>query len=280
MKYLYNILVVILSITVVGCEFETSVDASSLLDTPQLVVINGYLSPQDETIKVQVSKSKSRADASSQDVESLVVKDAIVTISDDQQNEVGLSYNNETFNYEIMANELSIVSGKQYFLKVEVDEKNYTASCRIPANEITDIEETFGEKNDEFGFLSSFVNVKFNDPIDINNFYVVGAKIMGVDFDSTVDFEFERFVTDTNRDGSLIDADGFFFANTDGTNTMRIQVANVDKLLYEGLRATFLNEYNDGDPFAEPIIAPTNIEGENGYGVFAGYQFTEKDVVF
>lgn len=280
MKYLYNILVVILFITAVSCEFETSVDASDLLETPELVVINGYLSPQDETIKVQVSKSKSRADASSQNLDDLVVKDAIVTIIDEEQNEVKLSYNNETFNYEIAATEFNIESGLEYFLKVTVDQKAYQASCVIPSVIVTNIQETFGKKNDEFGSSTPFVNVQFDDLVNIDNFYIVGAIIKDQDFDSTVNFDLERFVTDTNRDGASITVDGFFYRTIDGTNTMVIQVANVDRLLYETLRATFLNEYNEGDPFAEPIIAPTNIEGDHGYGVFAGYQLTEKEVVF
>ncbi|CAM4256756.1 carboxypeptidase-like regulatory domain-containing protein [Zobellia nedashkovskayae] len=46
--------------------------------------------------------------------------------------------------------------------------------------------------------------------------------------------------------------------------------------LHLNRRATYLNNYNDDNPFVEYSIAPNYIEGENGVGVFAGYQLTEK----
>ncbi len=60
MKYINTIVVLILSFVIPSC--ETEVDASSLLDTNQLIIINGYLSPQNELLKIHISKSRSRYD--------------------------------------------------------------------------------------------------------------------------------------------------------------------------------------------------------------------------
>ncbi|MCK8524272.1 DUF4249 domain-containing protein [Aquimarina sp. D1M17] len=286
MKYIQYSIIIILSAVLLSC--ETSVDASDLLAKEQLVVINGYLSPQDTTLKVQVSKSRSRAASGSQNNENLIVNDALVVLSDEEGNEVTLTYSNITFSYEAAASELVITPGRQYFLTAVVEGKEYRASCTIPAEQAQNVRaEILDREDDELGNQSLKVTV--DDIRDKRNFYIVGAAVNWRSTDigsgepqvSRVDFEFEQFTTDSNRENALITVDGFFFIDTfSETLSANIQVANAEQILYDALRATFLNDYNEDDPFFEPVIAPTNIQGENGFGVFAGYQLLEEEIIF
>ncbi|WP_438424100.1 DUF4249 family protein [Aquimarina macrocephali] len=286
MKYFQNIILIILSICLVSC--ETSVDASDLLEKQQLVVINGYLSPQDTTLKVQVSRSKSRA--SSTNVKDMVIKDATVVITDEEKNEVALTYMDASLNYEAPASGLTITPGKKYFLKVTALGKEYKASCTIPTESVQRIEKNIKIKEDEFSG-NRLLKVTIGDIKDQNNFYIIGA-VVTQSFDNgggtindgveNVNFEFRQFATDVSRENSVITAEGFFnlSANALPNPKLKIKVANAEKILYGALRATYLNDFNDGDPFAESVIAPTNIEGENGFGVFAGYQLAEVEETF
>lgn len=287
MKYFQSILLIILGICLVSC--ETSVDASDLLEKQQLIVINGYLSPQDTTLKVQVSRSKSRA-SRTVNVKDMVIKDATVVIADEENNEVALVYTDASLSYEAPASGLAISPGKKYFLKITALGKEYKASCTIPTESVQRIEKDIQVKEGEFS-ENRLLKVTVGDIKNQNNFYIIGA-IVTQSFDNgggttsnqveNINFEFKQFATDVSRENSVITADGFFTLSDSALPNpkLKIQVANAEKILYEALRATYLNDFNDGDPFAESVIAPTNIEGENGYGVFAGYQLTEVEETF
>ncbi len=285
MKSFQYIIIAIVTALCTSC--ETDVDASDLLEQQQLIVINGYLSPQDTTLKVQISKSKSRASNGSSNTDDLIIKNATVTITDENENEAALVYSESSFSYEAPATDLAILPGQQYFLTTMVEGKEYKAACSIPLNIVQNIESEVRENTSDDFFGNRVLKVSIEDIEDQRNFYIVGAKVLqifdgGGDSEFDVDFEFEQFTTDSNRENSVITVDGFFdlFSDAQPNPQVKIQVANAEEILYDALRATFLNDYNDGDPFFEPVIAPTNIEGENGFGVFAGYQITEKETTF
>ncbi|MEW7278163.1 DUF4249 family protein [Aquimarina sp. 2201CG1-2-11] len=285
MKYFQNIVILLISIWLIGC--ETGVDSSDLLNKAELVVINGYLSPQITTLKVQVSKSKPRA--STTPINDLVIKDATVVIADENANELELNYVEDSMSYEGPASEMEIIPGKKYFLKAMVNGKEYKSSCNIPTTFIEKIEHKVQVKSNDYNGNRS-LKVTIEDIKDQTNFYIVGATVIQSFGQNTtpsesienVEFELKQFATDVGRENSIITADGFFTLASDALPdpVLKIKVTNTEKILYEALRATFLNEFNDGDPFAEAVIAPTNIEGENGYGVFAGYQLVEKEITF
>ncbi len=283
MKYIQYLIIGITSIAFLSC--ETNVDASDLIEKQQFIVINGYLSPQDTTLKVQVSRSKSRASVNPTDSRDLVITTASVVISDEEENEVTLSYNTTSLSYEAPATDLSILPGKKYFLKAMVEGNEYKASCEIPVGLVQNIENEIRDDNDPFSVGNKILELKIEDIKDQRNFYVNGAQLKntseptGNNFEVKVDFEFEQFTTDSSRENAIINAKGFFQLTEIPSNTiLKMQVANTEKILYEALRATYLNDYNDDDPFFEPVIAPTNIDGKNGFGVFAGFQLTEKEI--
>ncbi len=267
MKYIKILVIAIIFISIQSC--ETNVDASELIDQQQLVVINGYLSPQEELLKVQVSKTVSITSGTS----GIVIEDATVILSDEENNEVMLTYSSELFSYVTPATNLPIIAGKKYFLSVDVDGEEYTSSCRIPEDKVENIEQSVRFSPISFS-TESALKVTIGDIENISNYYIVGASFND---GSNVYFEFEQFITDTNRENTTVTANGFFFPNDTTDVVLKIQVSNSEKILYDTLRATFLNDYNEGNPFVESIIPPSNIEGENGFGVFAGYQLTEME---
>ncbi len=277
MKYINTIVVLILSFVIPSC--ETEVDASSLLDTNQLIIINGYLSPQNELLKIHISKSRSRYDQPQE----LEVKNAVVSIKNERQTEVFLSYNSNTFNYEIASSKFVIEAGKQYFLTAVVDGNNYTSSCKIPLNKTANLQEEI--TIEEVGLYTNTynLNIEFDDSIDSKNFYIIGAEMIYSARDTTAVSnhllnDINQFVTDTNRNGATISTKNEIKKRFTEGDTLKIQITNVEKLLYEALRSGYLNSIDDVNPFIDPIILPTNIEGKNGYGIFAGYQLTEKKV--
>ncbi len=284
MKYYQNIIILLLSsIFLISC--ETTVGANDLLKKEELVVINGYLSPQASDLKVQISKSKSRI--STANLNDLVIKDATVVISNEEEQEVELTYSSNSLSYEVPASAMQIIPGKKYFLKALVNGKEYKSSCSIPTSLVEKIEHAVRIKEGENDGNRS-LKITLDDIKNQTNFYIVGASVIQSFGDTSselteiVDFEFEQFATDVGRENSVITADGVFILSNDAAPNpkLKIKVTNTEKILYEALRATFLNEFNDGDPFAEAVIAPTNIDGENGYGVFAGFQLTEIEVTF
>jgi len=285
---IYLRLIILLIILAVLYSCETNVDASDLLDKEQLIIINGYLSPQDAVLKVQVSRSKSIT--STVNSKDLIITSANVKITNENNDEAILIYQESTNSYEASANELVITPGKKYFLEVLVDEDKYYATCTVPLLAIQNIEYDIQIRDDNF-IGDRLLKVSIDDIKELPNFYIFGASVLelldngsGITTENKeiIDFGFRQFASDINRENSIISAIGSFSVSSgiSSNKRLKIQVANTEKILFDTLRATYLNDSNGEDPFIESIILPSNIIGKNGFGVFAGYQLTEKEVSF
>ena len=280
MKYF---ILFIWSIIALSCgDFKEEVE--EIPEGKDLVLIHGFLSPEEEMIKVEVSKTISVFNTMAQnnpiDIKNaLAIKDAIVTIKNENQKEVSLVYSSEDRFYKIPAADFLIEPGKKYTLKVLAQGKEFTSVCSIPVSKIEDITANVGVKIIE-GVTQKSLKVKFKDIKGENNFYIVGAKytLLGsTEFSSSVSFNAEKFVTDINGDGLEVFSNGVIVNNDQGLE-IKIKVANVDELIYRTLRASFVNRNQAENPFFQPTIPPNNIEGEGGYGVFAGFRLSEKTI--
>lgn len=278
MKYL---VLFIWSIAMLSCD-DLKKEVEEIPEGKNMVLIHGFLSPEEEMIKVEVSKTISVFSTVAQnnpiDIKNaLVIKDAIVTIKNENQKEVSLAYSDEDRLYKVPATEFLIEPGKKYTLKVLAQGKEFTSVCSIPVPKIEDITANVGVKIIE-GITQENLKVKFKDIKGENNFYIVGAKynLLGnTEFSSSISFNDEKFVTDINGDGLEVFSNGVIVNNDQGLE-IKIKVANVDELIYRTLRASFLNRNQAENPFFQPTIPPNNIEGEGGYGVFAGFRLSEK----
>lgn len=272
------------------CSCEDIVDADGLLDNnSSLVVINSFISPQDEIISARVSRTEFVIGQPIDDFnngDKYSITNAIVSISDTDGNQADLSYSSTSFKYEVSAADFPIVGGKKYFLKVLVDGKEFNAFCEVPNQKIQNISEDIGEKINESGGVVSAVKVRFDDISGEENFYIIGAERTGLhpsgEFErkDALNFESERFATDKIGDGERISSEGFLNFTTFLTNdTLIIKVAHVELALYQSLFSSYLNTQNEGSPIEEVVIPPNNILEEGGFGVFAGYQLTEKEII-
>lgn len=278
-----------------GC--VDTVESDDLLDVDDKTYINGYLSPSDTLVTVYVSRALpavgtplSSFDAQS-NIDTFVIKDAVVTISDADGNSILLPYDAETFSYRVAASEFPINQGATYLLNVFAAGREYRSSCSIP-KKISEITETVSQRLIDSQFLEIGVNIAFQDFEGEDNFYIIGGNIeegTGQELSSyPLLIDLERFTTDDLGDGVVLSADAIsplgFSPSPEGEmneneNRLVLQVANAEEPLYQSLRTSFLNDFNEGNPFLEYSIAPNNIEGEGGVGVFAGYQLTEKEVM-
>ncbi|WP_346883031.1 DUF4249 family protein [uncultured Algibacter sp.] len=277
MKYFIYILSFFI-VLFTSCDDEVRLDDFSTNNTEQLVVIYGYISPQDDLLQVQVSKTLSSINnIAENDEEAFVIANAVVTLSNVMGDTVVLLYVSEDLNYQIDASQLAIVPGGTYNLSVLVDGRTYTSSCIIPSNTISQINHQLTDNLDENGNLKESVTIIFDDITAESNRYIVGARLENYIVESTLKYGNQRFVTDQIEDGAQLSSYGFFaVSDTETVTDIVLQVANVNPVLYDNLFATWSNKENKDDPFYEVVIPPNNITGEKVYGVFAGFQIAEK----
>ncbi len=290
-KYIVPFIAVITLFT--AC--QKVVDADELLDAQEKVSITGYLSPQDTVLRVDVTRvfpavgtPLSVNDQEANEAK-FRIENALVTISDEAGNSTDLMYSEEYKTYLADVNSLAILTNQSYFLKVTVDEKEFNASCQIP-KKIIEINERINVEDDNFGGKVADINLAFQDITGERNFYILGGRVKTTyqfeGYEPETDefslfFEDDEFLSDVLKDGGTLNgkssnyiAGGLEVLET----TITLQVANVQEILFQNLKATSTNADADGNPFVEYSIAPNNFQEDGAVGVFAGYQLTEKEV--
>ena len=274
------IFLISMSLLLSSCEFDTEVDLD--LQDKSLLLIHGFISPEEDVIKVEVTKTLSIYDQdiifdSSSIREELSIKDASVTITDDDGTEALLLFNDESFVYEIDATTFSILPGKRYDLKVIVDQMEFTASTTISLDNVTEIAAEKIIAQDELGNEIDYLKVNFRDIPATRNYYVVGANITYEFGEQEVVFDEDRFIQDRNLNSDFLTAISDFSIFEDATE-VDISIYNVEPIVYQLIRSLSLNNSNTGDPFYQPIIPPNNIQGEGGYGVFGSYRIKTETI--
>ncbi|OEJ98919.1 hypothetical protein A8C32_06940 [Flavivirga aquatica] len=276
-----KILYVILGIIIMSC--DEAVNIGDFVNTKEeLVLINSSISPQDKVLKVSVSKTAvSINDLDTDELEALVITDAIVLLSNEIGEEVALLYIPETLSYQIESSKLDIIAGKSYNLRVIVEEREFTATCNIPKGIVAEINGEISNNLNSEGVLKESVVISFKDIGGESNYYVIGAELEDFIIKSFLNFGIQRFATDNIKDGITISSFGFFTQKENSTITnIVLRVANMEPILYNSLYANYLNKENASNPFYDGTIPPTNIKGEGGHGVFGGYQLTEKIIKY
>lgn len=230
------------------------------------------------------------------DIERFIVRDAEVTIENSTGNNIRLPFLEDELLYAESTETFEVLPGETYTLNVSANEQNYSATCTVPLHNIDGITEQIREDTDEFGFNEFGLDMGFMDIEGEDNFYFVGAFLEVTAEDESISnpirnifFELEAFQTDNLRDGLEIGASTNFFPSLyfDENNEVLfleqdlvLQVITAEQSLFQLLRASYLNETNDGNPFIELGIEPNTINGNGATGVFAGYRYFEKRVIF
>ncbi|GAB3798448.1 hypothetical protein GCM10028819_19520 [Spirosoma humi] len=283
-----------------GCSsLRNEVDPSQLgLASPKLVV-SGFLSPQDTVLAIKLTRSSTVVGDSLDLLQTgNDITDATVTLSDGNKS-VQLQYtrthptdSTAQSYYRASARLLPIVTGQTYTLSVlTANGQRATSRCTIPAP-VKPTAITFDSLTQTQGRSLSrryFVKTFWPDPAGQANYYQVAGYFryqsqldqLG-NFPLTIDDDNRGFFSDEGLDGTTIVSGRSFLTSTtfmpnESTNfygqykkaLVTVNLMSVEQTYYRFQTAVIRQRRVRNNPFAEPVLIPTNIEG--GLGCFAGY---------
>lgn len=275
-----------------GCtSLRNEVDPNLLGPASTKLVVSGFISPQDTVLAIKVTRSNTVVgDSISLLQTGNNVTDATVTLSDGSKT-VQLPYNNipksDTVRsrpyYSINAKQLPVVAGRTYSLTVVANGQRATSVCTIP----TAVQPT-AIKLDSTANARYYVTVKWQDPAGQANYYqaagifryiAANCKACQNEVYNTLSFDDDSrgLFSDVGYEGGeiasgrayLTSAGTINFYNYYKTASVTANLMSVDQNFYRFQDAAMRQRRSRNNPFAEPVIIPSNIDG--GLGCFAGY---------
>ena len=269
--------IVLMLVTVIflfGCEEMVSdVDAPESL--PKLVV-TGFITPGMPYTAVTVKKSRplyTTIDNYSSDFPT--VEDAYVTISDGIDSAY-LTYDIEYDSYRVSREELPIVPGRVYTLKVTAPGGyEVEATCTVPSDTPPDIELVKIDTTILNETINLNASIKFKDLESADNYYGITAGIVnwheGQMNPVITEIGFARgepYVSDKNMNNQYFSySTNDFYYYSGETQRLFFTIAVTDVHYYNYHKVLY--NYEGDNPFAEPTKLYSNIQ--NGLGVFAAY---------
>ncbi|MEL6559743.1 MAG: DUF4249 domain-containing protein [Bacteroidota bacterium] len=290
--------IIVLSIVFFLASCETVVDIDVPQEPPSLVV-NGYLNTDSSNISFHLSKTDFILSESS--FESILGAD--VTL---KENGVEVGSFRET-GIGVYTSDVAPGKGNTYELTVAKEGFNTVSAIGSIPDQTIDIIDVSVEEVDRNGYLENLVKVKIKDPGGVANFYEVGIfryepvydfetgelneedsvinfvylELEGTEFEDSpekfgntvlvddlffngLEYEFNLLVSSYYFTG-----DPFFDDDDEDERVFYVTVRNTSEDYYEYVRSVKIQYWNDGDPFAEPVIVEGNIN--NGFGIFAGF---------
>ncbi|MVM40189.1 DUF4249 family protein [Spirosoma sp. HMF3257] len=280
-----------------GCTtLRNEVDPEQLgLAAPKLVV-SGFLCPQDTLLAIKVTRSNTVVgDSISLLQPGITVTNAIVTLSEGDRSVVLPYYKihpSADSAYSIPAKLLPIIAGRTYKLKVvTANGQVATSTCTIP-QPVDPLRIKFDSlppsRNQPTRY---FVLVDWQDPVGQTNAYQVAGifryttstNIREERYNSlSFDDENRGLFSDVGRDGTEIESGRAFltqtttagnqqttFYNQYTSASVTVNLLSIDQSYYRYQEAVIRQRRSRGNPFAEPVIIPSNIDG--ALGCFAGY---------
>ncbi len=285
------------------------VNPDKLVKAAPKLVVACFISPQDTLVAAKITESNSvLGDTTTHTTE---IKDATVTLSDGSRS-VPLTYRQTEALYRTNIQRFFIVAGKTYTLTVSTpDGRRVTAQATVPPPvPITSVrlDSTLTGTSTQMT-KAFFMTFRWQDTFGTPNYYRIAGSFAHTALrssprkpDSTIT-DVVSFRTNQNRRGLFSDegSDGNVFTTPNGSLGQSLTVNNNDpqvtgklnafrlQSLFKTieLRAELLNtdaqyyQYHqsieqfrdaDGNPFAEPVLVPSNIQG--GLGCFAAYNRT------
>ena len=266
---------------------------------PQKPVTVGFISPQDSAVGVSIQLTKPVLGTLTANS---IVSGAVVTISEGNRFMALPFVPGSEGVYLARTRNLRIEAGKTYKLFVTMPTgQTLSATAKVP--EPIAIQEVVLDSvlARDFGSLPTYrytVRFKWRDPAGEANYYRINADQLfsekvttGPNNQTQVITSAQRIsflnqdgryvVSDVNQDGEpLTSATGYYnkyvisYSTNGATRApggpVTLYLLNTDKSYYDYHSA--LNRYSDadGNPFAEPVLLPGNIEG-GGLGCFAAF---------
>lgn len=289
------LLVILIALSVGGCNsLITDIDPARLPTTKDLLVVHGYLSPQDTNILISVTRSTAVLGLFKNDItnEPTSLEGAKVWITN-RNKTVEIPYDSRLVRYAISSRLMPIRAGEIYNLKVTLGDKTVESSCKIPANV-----PIYGIQRDSilanYKVIPATYNLSYrfswDDIRGESNYYWTSGLSTQTRRVQTSSNAFLLIVetytlpfgdidgswmTDEASDGvKMTSKPGIipsrYNSQTDvmaGTRKVEFVLTSYEKTYYDYYQA--LQRFDGGNPFAEPSILPSNIKG--GLGCFAGY---------
>lgn len=303
------LLYVACSYLLTGCgSLRQEVEPKGMTQQPERLVIACFISPQDTVLAARVSFSSpvlGTNDANNPDI-----TNATVTLSDGTRSIVlrpttETSYSGFSTIYKANASELPIVVNRTYTLTASVpDGRRVSSTCTIPGPVYVQQVLIDTAVATEYGASrkSYYARLRWNDVPGEPNFYRVAGTneyvrryvfqpSPNVPIRDTTVFMAGSWspnngslLTDENRDGQEMISSRIRLApneytyfegswkSTPPAGKLEAYLLNVDENYYLYHDAVEKQNRTRDNPFAEPVIIPSNIQ--NGLGCFAGYNRT------
>lgn len=266
---------------------EEVVPAELTTESSKLVV-DCFISPQDSVLTAKVSRSRPILDdKAAQKVE---VTDAVITLTDGKGS-VKLSYNSKLGLYTAKRELFPIRMGVTYTLTAQTSDGGHvTATTTVPANvplEAVKIDSSMIGSQKNYSVLASWQNRS-------DTYYRVKGSIRGIGQYAPINASYgePETIVFTMPDNTF----GLLVALASDVN-LRVSAPISDGIGKKKYRSTLINlsllqtdaayyRYHlaldaqlkaAGNPFAEAVIIPTNIQG--GLGCFGSYNQSTKTVV-
>ncbi len=285
MNKILTITLFIITITMISCEKEITID----LPTPESkLVIEGAIEEGQVPWVFITMNSPYFSPVDSTVLFNMIIKNAKVSVTDGITTDSLIpTWDPYTFPYyKYVGSTIIGQTGKTYWLKVEVDGKIYTASTGIyPAVCIDSLKFKLDRNQDSLGFVWLYLV----DPDTLGNYYRIFTKVIGRDSiylrpypsvsdDKFFNGQFCEYMLERGRNplednlyaNNGLDSAGvsrFYFRKGE---TVVVKLCTIDAFHYDFWYSVEQQFMTDGNPFASPISARTNITG-GALGVWGGY---------
>jgi hypothetical protein len=269
-----------------ACEQEVA--NVKLPPNPSKLVVTSFISPQDSILWVKIVQSVPVLGVRNTSNEYL--EGLSVTMSDGAR-EVSLSRVNRSDTFAILSERLLIVAGQTYFLKVQaVDGRQAEASCTVPEAFPSTPEIELDSTIEQGGrYVSYNMRMSWEDIAGSTNYYRVAGEIRRVyrysNNRGAVNWQplywdsgtSNIYISDAKLDGNrLISPKGMMGGNPPGgsgqemtSSILYAYLLHTDYHYYQYHRSVYKAEISQDNPFAEPVLVYSNIQG--GLGVFAAF---------
>ena len=305
--HLYKYFIICFCLAILfGCEnMVNDLDEDQLPHIESKLAVECYISPQSEQIIVRVTASQPLFGPST--FEPVTIKNAAVTLSGETTS-VQIPFIDSTGAYIIPASKFKVEAGKKYTLLVDDGKRVVKASCVVPAKKAvvkSYVIDTIPGPRFSTDTVAR-VRLSWDDIKGETNYYTVrgfsiteqtypgyipetgGSGPVRSDNKSRLDIDSEYLVNDINLDGITFNAPifyvylprNFMFQYVDDSvklataysdpkfKEVYVEILNLDENYYKFHRSLKDIQNND-NPFVEPTLIYTNIEG--GLGCFGAY---------
>lgn len=294
----YLLTQIVCSLLIASCgSLRNEVDPELLNRQASKLVVTCFLSPQDTVLAVKVSRSQTVLSDSANTSAYDNIPGAVVTLTESDRT-VTLRTRTNTTNandyYRVEASRFPVIPGRTYKLVVQTAQgERAESSCTIPGPvKLTSLTYDSTVVNQIIRQQRRyFVRARWQDPAAQTNYYQLLGTFQYVnskpDTARRVEFRTLRFDTNTSnlqtdessQDKEMISERAFLnrgtperstsFLSNYKTATVVVDLLNTDQAYYNYQYAVGRQAQASGNPFAEPVLIPSNIQG--ALGCFAGY---------